>query len=227
MGAGYWEKRIESNRRQAVENKLLLAARGVILINLIGSSGAGKTEVIRRTHEILQGRFSIQVVQGSAAAQLDIKRLQAVGIPSSPARTGRKAGYLRAGEVGAALRKLPLPPGSLVFIENPGELFSPVDFHLGEHCRVLVHSIAGGDDAPAKFPRAYAGVDLVLLNKIDLLSFSGFSRARFTAHLRQVNPDAEELAISCRTGVGLNHWRDWLLRFCGENPYEESARVRG
>jgi len=223
MGSGFWEKRIEGNRKQAEENKIFLTSRKAILFNLIGSSGAGKTEVIRRTHEILQGRFFIQVVQGSAAAELDMARLQAVGITSCAARTGRQWGYLKAGEVGAALRRLPLSPGSLVFIENPGELFSPVDFHLGEHCRVLVHSIAEGDDTPAKFPRAYAGVDLVILNKIDLLPFSGFSRERFTAHLRQVNPDAEELALSCRTGVGLNHWRDWLLKFCGESPFEESG----
>ena len=175
MGSGFWEKRIEGNRKQAEENKIFLTSRKAILFNLIGSSGAGKTEVIRRTHEVLQGRFFIQVVQGSAAAELDMARLQAVGITSCAARTGRQWGYLKAGEVGAALRRLPLSPGSLVFIENPGELFSPVDFHLGEHCRVLVHSIAEGDDTPAKFPRAYAGVDLVILNKIDL-PFSG-SRA--------------------------------------------------
>ncbi|NLY89780.1 MAG: hydrogenase nickel incorporation protein HypB [Firmicutes bacterium] len=223
MGSGFWEKIIESNRKQAMENKLFLTSRKVTLFNLIGSSGAGKTEIIRRTHEVLQGRFCIQVLQGSAAAQLDIERLQAVGIPSCAARTERQGGYLKAGEVGAALRRLPLSPGSLVFIENPGELFSPVNFDLGEHCRILIHSISEGDLTPLKFPRAYAGVDLVLLNKVDLLPFSGFSRERFTAHLRQVNPDAEELALSCRTGVGLKHWRDWLLRFCGESPFEESG----
>ena len=160
MGSGYWEKRVESNRRQAIENKLLLASRGVILLNLIGSSGAGKTEVIRRTHEILQGRFSIQVVQGSTAAQLDMERLQAVGIPVSPARTGREAGYLRAGEVGAALRKLPLSPGSLVFIENPGELFSPVDFHLGEHCRIRCIVSQGATMHRQNFPGPTPGLTL-------------------------------------------------------------------
>lgn len=223
MGSGFWEKRIEINRKQAIENELFLTSRKVTLFNILGSSGAGKTEVIRRTHEILQGRFFIQVVQGSAAAQLDMERLQSVGITSCAAKPEQTGGYLKAGEVGAALRRLPLPPGSLVFIENPGELFSPVDFNLGENCRILVHSVSEGDDKPLKFPRAYAGVDLVLLNKIDLLPFSGFSQERFTAHLRQVNPDAKELALSCRTGVGLDHWRDWLLRFCGESPFEESG----
>jgi len=223
MGSGFWEKRIASNRQQAMENKLFLASRKVTLFNLIGSCGAGKTEVIRRTHEILQGRLFIQAVAGSAAAELDLERLRAVGIPACAARTGRKGGYLKAGEVGAALRQLPLSPGSLVFIENPGELFSPVDFDYGEECRVLIHSVSEGDEAPAKFPRAYAGVDLVLLNKIDLLPFSGFSHQRFTAYLRQINPDAEELALSCRTGVGLGRWRDWLLRFCDEGLFEESG----
>lgn len=223
MGSGFWEKRIASNRRQAMENKFFVTSRKVTLINLIGSAGAGKTELIRRTHEVLQGRLFIQVVEGSAAAHLDMERLEAAGITACAARTEQKGGYLKAAEVGAALRRLPLSPGSLVFIENPGELFSPVDFELGEHCRVLIHSISEGDESPIKFPRAYAGVDLVLLNKIDLLPFSGFSRERFTARLRQVNPDAEELALSCRTGVGLGYWRDWLLRLCGESPFEESG----
>ena len=114
-------------------------------------------------------------------------------------------------------------PGKFDLYRKPGELFSPVDFYVGENCRVLVHSVAEGDDKPLKFPRAYAGTDLVILNKIDLLPFSDFSPKKFTAHLRQVNPGAELLAVSCRTGVGLDSWRDWLLKYCGESLVEESG----
>ncbi len=223
MGTSFWERRIAENRKQARENELFLASRKVIAFNLLGSSGAGKTQLLRRTHEILQGRIPLQVVQGSPAAGLDMEKLRALGIPVSAAKEDNAGGYLKAGEVGPALRRLPLSPGSLVFIENPGELFSPVDFYVGENCRVLVHSVAEGDDKPLKFPRAYAGTDLVILNKIDLLPFSDFSPKKFTAHLRQVNPGAELLAVSCRTGVGLDSWRDWLLKYCGESLVEESG----
>lgn len=223
MGASFWEKRIEENKKQAKENELFLSSRKVSAFNLLGSSGAGKTQLLRRTHEILQGRIFIQVVQGSPAAGLDMEKLTALGIPVSAAKEDKSGGYLKAGEIGLALERLPLPPGSLVFIENPGELFSPVDFELGENCRVLVHSVTEGDDKPLKFPRAYAGVDLVLLNKIDLLPFSDFSYKKFTAYLRQIKPEAKQLEVSCRTGVGLDSWRDWLLKYCGESLVEESG----
>src|SRR5690554_741232 len=160
MGASFWEKRIEENKKQAKENELFLSSRKVSAFNLLGSSGAGKTQLLRRTHEILQGRIPLQVVQGSPAAGLDMEKLRALGIPVSAAKEDNAGGYLKAGEVGPALRRLPLSPGSLVFIENPGELFSPVDFYVGENCRVLVHSVAEEDDKPLKFPRAYAGTDL-------------------------------------------------------------------
>ncbi len=76
--------------------------------------------------------------------------------------------------VDRALTRLDPAPGSLLFIENVGNLVCPALFDLGEHSKVVVISVTEGTDKPLKYPHMFAAAGLVLVNKIDLLPYVDF-----------------------------------------------------
>jgi hydrogenase nickel incorporation protein HypB len=52
----------------------------------------------------------------------------------------------------------------------------------------------------------------VALNKLDLLALMPFNTAAFESDVRRINPQAEFIKFSTRTGEGLDGWLEWLLR---------------
>lgn len=204
-----------------LKNQFYFSTRQIITINLLGFPGAGKTQLIRRTHEILRGRVFVSAVERASGSELDLEILEAAGIRVYRLQTPPGAGVL-AQDLAAALLEWEIPSESIMFIENSEFPVLPADLFLGETCRALVYSVDTGDDQPFKYPWLFSSVDLIVTNKIDLLPFSGFSRERFGYILRKINPDARIFEVSCRTGVGLDNWRTKLLSYCRERPVEES-----
>jgi hydrogenase nickel incorporation protein HypB len=49
-----------------------------------------------------------------------------------------------------------------------------------------------------------------VVNKVDLLPYLDFGLDGFLGNLRKVNPAAEVLPVSARTGEGVAAWCDWL-----------------
>ena len=110
----------------------------------------------------------------------------------------------------AGLRALDPEPGSLLFVENVGNLVCPALFDLGEAARVVIISVTEGADKPLKYPHMFRTADLVLINKIDLLPYVDFDVERCTGYVRRARPDAEVLEVSATRGDGLDAWYDWL-----------------
>jgi hydrogenase nickel incorporation protein HypB len=108
------------------------------------------------------------------------------------------------------LAALDPPPGSLVFVENVGNLVCPALFDLGEGVRVVVMSVTEGDDKPLKYPYMFRTADLVLINKVDLLPYVDFDPGRCAEQVRDLNPAAEILSLSATRGDGLGAWYAWL-----------------
>lgn len=69
----------------------------------------------------------------------------------------------------AGLARLPLDQLDLVLIENVGNLVCPAEFDVGEHARAMVFSITEGEEKPLKYPVMFRAVDLVIVNRMDLL----------------------------------------------------------
>ena len=115
--------------------------------------------------------------------------------------------------VNRALQGLDLPDLDLVIIENVGNLVCPAEFDVGEHAKAMVYSVTEGDDKPLKYPVMFRAVDVVLLNKIDLVPYLDVDVDCYTARVREVNPTATILPISARTGAGMSAWFGWLRRF--------------
>jgi hydrogenase nickel incorporation protein HypB len=120
--------------------------------------------------------------------------------------------HLDADMVGRALERLAPPAGALLLIENVGNLVCPALFDLGERAKVVILSVAEGDDKPLKYPHMFRAAALLVLNKIDLLPHVDFDVDRALAAARAVNPTIEAVQLSARTGEGLEHFYDWIRR---------------
>jgi hydrogenase nickel incorporation protein HypB len=193
----------------AAANRDWLRERGIAAVNLMSSPGAGKTTLLERTARELSGRLSISVVEGDQETTIDAQRVRAAGCRVVQINTGSGC-HLDAAMVGRALRALEPPDGSLVIIENVGNLVCPGLFDLGEAARVVIASVTEGADKPAKYPHMYRQANLVLLNKTDLMPYLDFDAERYARDLRLVSPEAALLPVSAVSGTGLPAWYDWL-----------------
>jgi hydrogenase nickel incorporation protein HypB len=204
------ERRVlDKNQRLAEENRAWLRGHGIVLVNLMSSPGSGKTTLLERAVVDLRADRPIFVVEGDQATPFDAERIRAAGCPAVQVNTGAGC-HLDAAMLGEALRTLEPTPGSLVFVENVGNLVCPALFDLGEDHRAVLVSVTEGVDKPLKYPHMFATADLVLLNKTDLLPYVDFDPAAFRHRVRQVNPDAEILEVCATRGDGLAAWYSWL-----------------
>ncbi|HEY7016459.1 MAG TPA: hydrogenase nickel incorporation protein HypB [Streptosporangiaceae bacterium] len=218
------QKVLAKNDRLAQENRDWLQERGVLAVNLMSSPGAGKTTLLERTARELAGKVTISVIEGDQAAALDARRIRAAGCQVVQINTGAGC-HLDAEMVAEGLRLLDPPGGSLVVIENVGNLVCPALFDLGEQARVVLASVTEGDDKPVKYPHMFRRADLVLVSKNDLLPYVDFDTKRHAADVRRVSPDALMLQLSATTGAGMQEWYNWLRRRTPAPPHEEDLRM--
>ena len=200
---------LSANDRLAASNRERLDAAGVFAINLMASPGAGKTSLITRTVEALREDIAIGAVDGDIATRLDADRIAASGIPAVQINTGG-ACHLDAVMLQEALPQLPLEELDLLIVENVGNLVCPASFELGVHRSVLIASVPEGDDKPYKYPVMYRGVDVVVLNKIDVLDAFDFDVDYFRRGVEALNPGLTFFPLSCKTTEGMGAWLDWL-----------------
>jgi hydrogenase nickel incorporation protein HypB len=198
------------NQEWARRNREFLRARGCLAINLMSSPGAGKTTLVEASLRELGGRLPLVVVEGDQAGRLDAERILAAGAPCVQIHTGTGC-HLDASMVHRALHELDPPRGSLVLVENVGNLVCPALFDLGEEARVVLASVPEGDDKPLKYPHMFATADLALLNKVDLLPYVRFDTDAFWKAAGRVRPGLTILPISATRGDGLKDWCRWLL----------------
>ncbi len=200
---------LSKNAEYAGANRARLKQRGIFALNLVSSPGSGKTSLLVRTIESLVSRHPIVVIEGDQQTSNDADRIRATGAPAVQVNTG-KGCHLDAHMVGHALDELDPVRGSLLFIENVGNLVCPAAFDLGEAHKVVVLSVTEGEDKPLKYPDMFAAADLMLLNKSDLLPYLDFDLSACMANALRVNPGLQILTVSARTGEGVMAWLAWI-----------------
>ena len=198
-----------ANNRYAAENRAVLAQQGILALNLVSSPGSGKTSLLTETIRLLQPDTAIAVIEGDQQTARDAERIRATGVAAVQINTG-KGCHLDAHQVGHTFEELPLQPGSLLFIENVGNLVCPSAFDLGEAHKVVILSVTEGEDKPLKYPNMFHAADIMLLNKIDLLPYLDFDVQQCLRYAKQVNPRLKILALSAKTGEGMDSWIRWL-----------------
>jgi hydrogenase nickel incorporation protein HypB len=201
----------DANEMIASENRALLEEAGTFMINLMASPGAGKTSVITKTLEGVSGSLASGVIEGDIAGKVDAERIAALGIPAVQINTGGSC-HLEARQINGAMLKLDLGALDLVIIENVGNLVCPAEFKLGEDLKVMILSVAEGDDKPLKYPLMFSESDVLIVNKIDLIPYTDFDMKALRETVGKMNPDAVIFELSCRTGEGVDAWTDWLKK---------------
>jgi hydrogenase nickel incorporation protein HypB len=202
---------LAKNEKLAAKNRAWFQGREILALNLVSSPGAGKTTLLERTIRDLKGELKLFVVEGDQATSNDGERIRAAGAPAVQVNTGAGC-HLEADMVARGLQELKPTAGSVVLIENVGNLVCPALFDLGERAKVVILSVAEGEDKPLKYPHMFRAAEIMILNKIDLLPHVDFDLARAIANAVEVNPDITAIQLSARTGEGLEAWYEWLRR---------------
>lgn len=203
------QKVLAKNDLVAEENRSWLAERDILALNMTSSPGAGKTTLLERTIGDLGGQRPIAVIEGDQETLLDADRIRSAGARAVQINTGAGC-HLDADMVRRALETLDPQPGSLLFIENVGNLVCPAMFDLGEHCKVVVISVTEGTDKPLKYPHMFAAAGLVVINKTDLLPYVDFDIDACAGYAQSLNPGVRILPLSATRGDGMPDWRHWL-----------------
>lgn len=203
---------LAKNNAYAAANRARLARRAILALNLLSSPGSGKTALLVETIKRLKDRCEIAVIEGDQQTSADAARIRETGVPAIQINTG-KGCHLDGRMVAHALDDLAPGPGSILFIENVGNLVCPADFDLGEDARVVLISVTEGEDKPLKYPPIFRGADAVVIAKTDLTAAAGTDMPSLRRNVRTVAPRAAVFELSARTGEGLDAWLEWLSRF--------------
>ena len=201
---------LSANDHQARENRRVLDEHGVFAVNMTASPGAGKTSVILETIRRLKKEIGFAVIEGDVSSSIDAEAVGEEGVPVVQINTGGTC-HLDATMVSNALSSLALDEIDVLIVENVGNLICPASFSLGENKKVLIASVAEGDDKPYKYPVMFSQADAVVLNKMDLMPHTTFDLEAFKRAVGGLQEDASIIAISCRTGEGIDAWTSWLI----------------
>jgi hydrogenase nickel incorporation protein HypB len=200
---------LSENNRLAQLNRRFFEGRKVLCLNMVSSPGSGKTTILEKTIQAVISSRKIAVIEGDQQTLLDADRIEKAGAPAIQINTGSGC-HLDARMVELALAKLEIESGSILFIENVGNLVCPAMFDLGETKRVVVISVTEGEDKPLKYPYMFQSSDLCLINKSDLLPYVDFDVQKTIGYARTINPGLEFLVLSARSGDGMELWYKWL-----------------
>lgn len=197
------------NNQFAQSNRQRFAKQGILALNLVSSPGSGKTTLLTRTINDLKQQVVMSVIEGDQQTANDAQRIRETGAAAIQINTG-KGCHLDAHMVEQAMNSLQPAEGSVLFIENVGNLVCPAAFDLGEAHKVAILSVTEGEDKPIKYPDMFHTADIMLLNKIDLLPYLNFDVEKCIAYALSVNPRIKILRVSATTGEGMSGWYQWL-----------------
>lgn len=207
------KKILSENEKYALENMMFLTDKKKLCLNMISSPGSGKTTILAKTINELKDKIGIGVIEGDIQTDIDAERIKATEAPAVQINT-EGACHLSALQVSQGLKQLPIEDLNIIFIENVGNLVCPSAFELGEAGKIVVLSVAEGDDKPVKYPAIFAKSKVLLINKIDLLpgGLVDFDIERVRVDARKLNKGIKVFPISAKTGEGMTGWYDWLLK---------------
>jgi len=204
---------LHANQAGADHNREHFDEWGITCLNLMSSPNAGKTVLLEKTLAALKNQLKMAVIEGDMTTELDADRLRQYGVPVIAINTGRSC-HLDSKMVAGGIHRLKEDYNpqefDLVFVENVGNLVCPAEFEVGEHAKVALLSITEGEDKPLKYPIMFQEADCLIITKLDLAPHLEIDLERLEANVRSMNPDVTIIALSAKTGEGLEAWLNWV-----------------
>lgn len=202
----------EDNDADARRLREELAAEGTYLLNLMSSPGAGKTTTLKRTISMLKEELKIGIMEADIDSDVDAKAISETGVRTIQIHTGGMC-HLDADMTRQGIKEFGTKDLDLVVLENVGNLVCPAEFDTGSTKNAMILSVPEGDDKPLKYPLMFSICDVVLINKCDTLSvFEDFSKEAVEERIHKLNPKAEVIFVSAKTGEGFDKWISWIRK---------------
>lgn len=199
------------NNREAEKLRRRLKDEKTFLLNLMSSPGSGKTTTLIKTIAALKDEMRIGVMEADIDSDVDAYAVQAAGAKAIQIHTGGMC-HLTADMTARGCDALGLGDVDFAVLENVGNLVCPAEFDTGASRSAMILSVPEGDDKPLKYPLMFTVVDVLLINKIDVLPYFDFDLKAVTERALKLNPKLEIIPVSARTGEGMDKWADWLRR---------------
>lgn len=203
------ESVFEDNNRHAARLRGELKSSGTFMLNLMSSPGSGKTTIVVRTIEALQNEMKIGVVEADVDSDVDARTVALTGAKVIQLHTGGMC-HVDANMMGQGLAGLEIAGLDFVILENIGNLLCPAEFDTGASKNAMILSVPEGDDKPLKYPHMFSIVDVLLVNKIDAMSFFDFDLKACEERVKKLNPNVKIIPISAKTGAGIAEWAEWI-----------------
>lgn len=194
----------EENDKEADALRSYLKDRGVFLVNVMSSPGAGKTTTLISVIKKLSQFYRVGIMEADIDSDVDaIKVAKETGCKSIQLHTGGMC-HLDAGMTSQGLTELGLDDVDIVFLENVGNLVCPAEYDTGAHLDMMILSVPEGDDKPLKYPLIFQKCELVLINKIDTLPYFNFSLDKVRQNISYRNDKSTIIPISAKLGDGID-----------------------
>ena len=200
----------KNNDEQADKLRRELKEKGVFLLNLMSSPGAGKTTTLKATSAALKDKVKIGVMEADIDSDVDAKRIAETGVKAIQLHTGGMC-HLDAEMTRQVLDGLETGDVELAILENVGNLVCPAEFDTGAVKNAMILSVPEGDDKPLKYPLMFSICDVVIINKIDVLPYFDFDVEKCKEYIKRRNPNAKVFMVCAKTGEGIDEWAQWLL----------------
>ena len=200
----------KNNDEQADKLRRELKEKGVFLLNLMSSPGAGKTTTLKATIAALKDKVKIGVMEADIDSDVDAKRIAETGVNAIHLPNGGMC-HLDAEMTRQGLDGLETGDVELAILENVGNLVCPAEFDTGAVKNAMILSVPEGDDKPLKYPLMFSICDVVIINKIDVLPYFDFDVEKCKEYIKRRNPNAKVFMICAKTGEGVDEWANWLL----------------
>ena len=200
----------KNNDEQADKLRRELKEKGVFLLNLMSSPGAGKTTPLKATIAALKDKVKIGVMEADIDSDVDAKKIAETGVKAIQLHTGGMC-HLDAEMTRQGLDGLETGDVELAILENVGNLVCPAEFDTGAVKNAMILSVPEGDDKPLKYPLMFSICDVVIINKIDVLPYFDFDVEKCKEYIKRRNPNAKVFMVCAKTGEGIDEWAQWLL----------------
>jgi len=201
----------EEKLRIASDIRERLASLKLYAVNLISAPGSGKTTLLEKLLPVLSSRFRLAVIEADTATRNDADRLEAAGLAVEMIANAITGCHISPQAGKAAFDNLDLPSLDLIVIENVGNLVCPAGIDLGEDDKIVMVSVAEGEDKPLKYPLIFRNSSLALINKIDAAEALGTNVDLLERNIRAVNPAIDIMRMSARTGESLDRVGEWIV----------------
>lgn len=204
-------KVLDRNDQIARQNRELFSRNQIFVINLVSSPGSGKTSILERSLEYINGSLKVAVIEGDVQTDLDAQRVAKYNVPTVQIVTNGGC-HLEANLVHDALSNFKLEDIQLLIIENVGNLVCPSNYDLGEAVKVVVVSTTEGDDKPLKYPAMFRNASALIINKIDLVPYVNCDLNVLRDNALKINPSLIVFGTSCTSKAGIPEWCAWLKK---------------